>query len=333
MKPKHTHEASFISRVEHLVESTRPSIRHGTPVINSKLNLISSHSEFSYTSDKSFYEKYSKIWSNRSFPKSSISFLCLLYRKLSQKYLNKAWAVLSRPVYDPLSFTFCTKCGNASLTLLTSSTQDRLSPRFIEKVKMILPKGKKVVSNCKSFIGSSPRFKPKSTGSVIIHPDDPELSPEHKMKITDLSEIAPNPYFLSSLSSPEQIKDKRGPRDEISFDVSRDSYEVKRETSNLPKQFIPKLRMRKCNEKLNEYINEFRKVFQTLQSKNLFWAFSKLSKPPSFPKPPRSSNDHMQKMITNSKKTAFKILHSRLEKFLFRRKMQGFYSISEILYR
>ena len=286
----------------------------------------------SYTSDKSFYEKYSKIWSNRSFPKSSISFLCLVYRKLRQKYLNKAWTALSRPVYDPLSFTFCTKCGNAGLTLLTSSTQDRLSPRFLEKVKMILPRGKKPANNCKSFIGSSPRFKPKNTGSVIIHPDDHELYPELKMKITDLSEIAPNPYFLSSLSSPEQMKDRRGPRDEISFDVSRDSYEVRKETSNLPKQFIPKLRMRKCSEKALEAMNEIRKVFHSIEFKHLSWAFTRLSKPTPLTRPPRSSSDHMQKMITNSKKTAFKILHSRLEKFLFRRKMQGFYSISEILY-
>jgi hypothetical protein len=205
----------------------------------------------------------------------------------------------------------------------------------MSKIKSILPKSNK---NQRKSEKSNSSTKRKSNDSVVIHSEKgrfDEFSPEQKMKINDLSEIAPNPYFLSSLSSPEQVRERKTARDEISFEISRDSFEVRKEMTNLPKQLVPKLRLRPPSRKDARIFQEFERKFKKLSQNQIRWAFQLILK--TTPSEKTKQKDQVfqgiKKNITNSKKTAFKILHSRLEKFLFRRKMQGFYAISEILYR
>lgn len=332
-------ENQLISRLETLLESSRPTIpRHTSPLNSSKLQVRASNSEFSSLSDKSFYDKYSRLWANKAVSKASISYFFVLYKKLTQKIKIHAWQALFKSEFDktnnPLAFTLCSKCGTASLTLLTTSTQDKLSPRFLNKVKSILPKTSK-----NSFFSNTQK-KSFEKFSLSGFPKDLNTSPERKIPISEMSPIIPNSYFLSSLSSPEQMqKTKVGKvSDEVSFDLSQESWGRNKEKSNLPKQVIPKLKIRKSLDRTGEGLQRIFSVIEYILYKkkdDILKILTELREYQVMKIEVNGLEDRKKESreITSGKKTAFKILHSRLEKFLFRRKMQGFYSISELLYR
>ncbi|OMJ72485.1 hypothetical protein SteCoe_29081 [Stentor coeruleus] len=379
MKSSISSENDLITRLQTLYENTKitgpsscrkpKSDFYTSPLSTLKLNRVKTNQPLEGFSDTSFYEKYSRIWQKSTIPQVNINFLSLAIKKIKQRILGNTWRALKTQKEDPLAFTYCIKCGNIGLSLLTTSTQDSLSPRFMGKIKSILPKRPtKVIETSK--IRQEPKFQLEMSPKIVrkgyekssldMYSED-LISPEKKNPINDLSEIRPNPYFLSSLSSPEQFHKTlrenriRKTKEEVSFEISRDSVDYIRENSayiNLPKQMVPKLNFTEIatssksrNPEVKEIVNFFIK-----KSKNhVKWAFGKLKitgeNSGVFGKVrannlPIGKNEKIgnlatvqMKMITNSKRTAFQILYSRLEKFIFRRKMQGFYCISEFLYR
>lgn len=327
---------NLLARLENLLESSKPTIpRHSSPLNNSKSKIRASSSEFSSLHDKSLYDKYSRIWASKTISKASISYLGLLYKKLCQKWKIHAWKAFLKLIPDPndspLAFTLCSKCGTASLTLLTTSTQDNLSPRFISKVKSILPKGTK-----SSSIPNNSKKNTENFNSTSFKHNQ-NTSPEQKIPISELSPIIQNSFFLSSLNSPDQIKrPKMGNKnEELSFEVSQESWSANREKLNFPKQVIPKLKLKNALDQTIEGLQKFFSVIEYVLYKKKLATMRKLKeKNDSLPlKYEPNGTFGKKKEMTSGKKTAFKILYSRLEKFVFRRKMQGFYSISELIYR
>lgn len=379
MKSSISSENDLITRLQTLYESTKitgpsscrkpKSDFYTSPLSTLKLNRVQKNRPAEGLSETSFYEKYSRIWQKAPIPQVNINFLSLAFKKIKQRILGNTWRALKTQKEDPLAFTYCQKCGNIGLSLLTTSTQDSLSPRFMGKIKSILPKRptkametNKIRQEPKPQLEMSPKIVRKGSekSSLVMYSDD-LASPEKKIPINDLSEIQPNPYFLSSLSSPEQfhktIRENRirKTKEEVSFEISRDSGDYMRENSayiNLPKQMVPKLNFTEIAPSCKSRNPGVKEIVSFVIKKNKIyakWAFGKLKNTGensgAYGKArannlPISKNEKVgnlatvqMRMITNSKKTAFQILYSRLEKFIFRRKMQGFYCISEFLYR
>jgi hypothetical protein len=96
-----------------------------------------------------------------------------------------------------VAMTRCPNCCQRGLTLLTTSTQDKLSPRFYEKVKSILPKS--------------------STSRGALH-----RRPEGNLILPDISYMEP---FVSSDKQEDSFESLRGRQetDEVSFDMISDS--------------------------------------------------------------------------------------------------------------
>lgn len=125
-----------------------------SPSLQKKLEALSTsrHNRTFVTSrEPSLFEKYSKAWGfKKSYNSEKIDGGIQRISKLIQRRFSKAFVYLETfqrkkitvDVEHPVAMTYCTKCGQAGLTLLTTSTQDYLSPRFHDKVKMILPPGK-----------------------------------------------------------------------------------------------------------------------------------------------------------------------------------------------
>ena len=360
MKSNFCFDNSLMNRIQQLYENSKVSDKKKKLDFTSPLEFKKNSP---LSSNSSFYEKYSKIWLKNTVSPVSIKFFVVVLSKLRQKVIGRSFRLLSLIQSDPLAFTRCPKCDHIGLTLLTTSTKDHLSPRFLENIKAILPSKPQ---NCKKNLQSS--FEKEKIGSfskrkkeisnknsLVLFTED--HSPEKKNLISDLSEIQPNPYFLSSLSSPEGFQKSKENRickakDEISFDISRDSIDMFKDANSygcIQKKTVPKLNFSDLvtNNPDGLKIDKERLLMCV---KNIFFkriqlGFDKIKGTTKFEKSKTqivTSNKTdeknnlgkiQQRMISNSKKTAFKILNSRLEKFIFRRKMQGFYSISEILYR
>jgi hypothetical protein len=105
---------------------------------------------------------------------------------------------------QPVAMTRCSHCSQTGLTLLTSSTQDELSPRFFEKMKWILPKGSS--SRAQGFALSKP---------------------ESNLNLPDISYIEP---FVSSDRQDDFFEDRGRVQleaEEVSFDMISDSTHLK----------------------------------------------------------------------------------------------------------
>ena len=384
MKLNSKPENQILTRLQQLYDSSKtsgvafpkkpPQDHNTSPLVRRRSNNPNSNRTIESSSDTSFYEKYSKIWLKPSYSQSSIKYFALTFSKLRQKFMGVTFRELSAVPSDPLAFTRCPKCDHVGLSLLTTSTQGNLSPRFLDKVKKMLPskaRTYKLTASCaptdyeKVSREDSPGPKRGSgKNSLVMYSEDQIFSPERKVPLADISEIQPNPYFLSSLSSPEHfqrsVREYRicKPKNEVSFEISRDSGDFFREDlaiNNMPKQFIPKLNFNGTviNKTEDGGVREILMFLQRIMNKRIEDAFEQIKgyePEPSFALSEKSKSQivsnlyqdrnanyglqNIQKrMLSNSKKTAFKILNSRLEKFIFRRKMQGFYCISEILYR
>jgi hypothetical protein len=102
-----------------------------------------------------------------------------------------------------VAMTRCSHCSHAGLTLLTSSTQDELSPRFFEKMKWILPKG--ASSRAQGFALNKP---------------------ESNLNLPDISYIEP---FVSDKQD-DSFEDRGRVQleaEEVSFDMISDSSHLK----------------------------------------------------------------------------------------------------------
>jgi hypothetical protein len=101
-----------------------------------------------------------------------------------------------------LALTQCSHCCNVGLTLLTTSTKEKFSPRFLEKVRMILPSGSLPAGQ------ASPEPKDVSTPgdelSMVLYAEDKEpMESEKKLSMPDLSLIPMEGSLESSLASLE----------------------------------------------------------------------------------------------------------------------------------
>lgn len=369
MKVNSTSDSEIFIRLQQLYENSKttgfgsakkPGQLHDTsPLMLKKANLLNSNRKKTDSPDASFYEKYSKIWLKPIFPVTSAKILRLTFSKFIQKQLGIAFRKLNLTETNPIAFTRCPVCDHIGLTLLTSSTQGQLSPRFMEKVKRILPQKKSCKIPAPNIPNrydkkvskeNSPNVMRKSSenNSLVMYSEDLIASPERKVPMSDISEIQRNTYFFSPLSSPEQfqrsVRENRicKAKNEVSFEISRDSGDFYREHLKQP---VPKLNFSELVYEKNtkkaslQFLAEFIKKrekfalekIKIYQNEDCFT--QERAKTQVFPQTKIPNFSVPTKVLSNTKKTAFKILNSRLEKFIYRRKMQGFYSISEIIYR
>jgi hypothetical protein len=373
MNVSSTTDNQLLGRLQKLYDGTKSSRvssqdkQYCARPVSKKLEVESLSSSLHPGANTSFYQKYSKIWLKTSIPPISIKFLALCLSKIRLNQLGRTFRELNKASSDPIAFTQCPKCEYVGLTLLTKSTKDNFSPKFLDKIKSILPKRRqkfKLNTSCaptdyeKVSVENSPKIPIKNSNknSLVMYSDT--SSPNRKNPLSDISDIQPNTYFLSSLSSPESFQKKgrenriKKQKEEISFEVSRDSGEMVRDSDgfNLPKVFVPKLNFSELvsngnSERVNrtliiQCLSNFIKTRLTFSMKKLeayndqdFFNPQSKSKTQIISKQNPKNIQIKAKMISNSKKTAFKILNSRLDKFIYRRKMQGFYSISKILYQ
>lgn len=129
-------------------------------------------------------------------------------------------------VNDSIALTRCPRCSFAGLTLLTSSTKENLSPRFVNKIKALLPsqssltktqpyrKNECMIGSCAmTETAHSPQHLylppeegspgPKDDISLCVYADDQLDDPPYKLaELPDLSIIPAEPCSMLSFESP-----------------------------------------------------------------------------------------------------------------------------------
>ena len=145
---RHTAErsppAAFVQRVTRLYQESRRTgqeaftrrvqekLGHVSPFLQKKIDALSSHTS-------SWGKENLRAW-----PTSSVRHLALvlgtqLRRVTGPAFRELASCAMPRSRADFLAMTRCPHCSRTGLTLLTSSTREQLSPRFLENVKSLLP--------------------------------------------------------------------------------------------------------------------------------------------------------------------------------------------------
>jgi len=299
-----------------------------------------------------------------------------------------------------LALTQCCHCCNVGLTLLTTSTKEKFSPRFLDKVRMMLP------SLPEGQASPEPKDVPENELSMVLYADEKEaVEGEKKLSMPDLSLIPMEGSLESSLASIEAapvapLKKQESVLSKEDWDRSTDcktpcegSSQSFRRPSPVPRLNISELLPAKkpCKPKAPlasvemlqgspllrkdaaaAALSRFVGVFKTRLHKAFDMVF--LSRANSKPQADQSLTfdfsreeesllasgtltgtfrQHESKLcnisaiqqvkftedsfvfeceskqeVSSTAKTAFRILFSRLDKAVARRKLRGFYSIA-----
>lgn len=104
-----------------------------------------------------------------------------------------------------LAFTQCGHCCAVGLTLLTTSTKDQFSPRFLEKVKMLLPAETLPIDQALYEAKDVPG--PENELSMVLYADEKDqIENDKKLSLPDLSLIQmEGSLSSSSLASIEAV--------------------------------------------------------------------------------------------------------------------------------
>jgi len=261
---------SFVQRVERLFKNKNSKnhfenkLGSTTPHIQKKLDILTtSRGNKPLKANKTFYEKYSRIWKKPKQNKASALALHQTLSKLQLKLVVSVFSELkpSQTQPNPLAAVKCPKCSYAGLQLLTSSTKENISPRFMDKIKLILPSAQEFSATRK--FGNS-RFIQSNTATENSFPEGGSPEPQDFRKpqvkkisdLGDISEIPFDPLEISSLGSPDlassrQFEHKppikyeqslRKPRDEVSFEVQGEATELPKPQEDSKQRYnVPRL--------------------------------------------------------------------------------------------
>ncbi|OMJ76589.1 hypothetical protein SteCoe_23998 [Stentor coeruleus] len=222
---------------------------------------------------------------------------------------------------SPLAFTQCPRCDYVGLSLLTKSTKEQISPRFYEKVIKILPNTR--------IIGKS---TPQSSRNQSTRPSIPDKN----------LRIPINPYNGNNIYNVLQEKNiDKVPKLDIS-----NIKKVKSRVNAKKSAEIIMLMFRKRTKWAFEQLWSFESWFdydvncdynRGLERKYTFGnvEHSELEQGSVIEKDDYSAFEDSlyfdYPSPSQTQKTAFKILHSRIKKVLFRRKLHIFVHMHNIL--
>lgn len=267
-----------------------------------------------------------------------------------------------------LAFTKCKNCGHSGLSLLTSSTRDKLSPRFMEKVTQLLPNyntgcdkeninpNKKYLETlkCQDFEVSSSFESNRNIKSPNFSSLEKNKVSVPKLNFTSLSTVSNTNKYKS------QVYNQRS-----SIDVLKGSPHQQKFENGL--KLLGKTVAKSINERIHtgfDLIFLSRAQRDTEENQSLTFEFSPeesaiLSNRPglmtgnfvteqtlndisiieqqekneiSYDGDPQEDISRSSVYIKSSNLAVFKILYSRLDKLFYRRKVRGFYSLMDTLY-
>jgi hypothetical protein len=255
-------------------------------------------------------------------------------KQIIEESLQKYVIQLQSPPTSLL--TKCEKCGHIGLNFYTTSTKERFSPRFLDKIRTLLPGTlKKSLSDVStlpiadSFLmtpyadcsrdlssNSSPDFC-GNANKVPILPLKPKPQPRYSEEVLKNSpiQLICNSNLQNGVSKLQAIYITRMHR---SFDIiflSRAAC-YNREQS-LTFEFTLEESKISSEQTLNGTFGEQNKTFEasSTQKNHYFTA--------------EYENSWNR---TQNAKTACKILYTRLDKLFYRRKVRGFYSLVDVMY-
>lgn len=257
------------------------------------------------------------------------------------------------PQMQPASLlTQCEKCGHIGLNFLTSSTKENFSPRFLDKIRQLLPSR----STTKSL--SEVSTLPISD----FYPDTCLISPFKGSYSNSLSNFSPDFCGNGKISIPRlnisevitgQAKSrysedvlKGSPIKKISeFNVSTavvklNSLFLTRVHRSFDMIFLSRAACQNIENsltfeftleesKISNELNENSTLTGTFGENNRFFEISEIQKR----KNDSFSVEYCENWDkTQNLKTACKIMYTRLDKLFYRRKVRGFYSLVDVMY-
>lgn len=249
------------------------------------------------------------------------------------------------PRTQPTVLTKCEKCGHVGLNFYTESTKENFSPRFLDKVRQLLP------STCVKKSLSEVSTLPISD----FYPNTFSISPFQDISRDSLSNFSPEFSGGCKVQIPKLNFTKAlVPKSRYSEEVLKGSPVGKVNLANISDG------IKKLNQIFMTRLNRgFDMIFLSranLPEQSLTFDFtleeSKISNEPSTltgtfgdqgrileiseikKKREDSLSFEYSEQLNRARdlKTACKILYTRLDKLFYRRKVRGFYSLVDIMY-
>lgn len=217
---------------------------------------------------------------------------------------------------SPIALTQCPRCDHVGLSLLTTSTKQRLSPRFHQKILSILPnKPKKSNQNPSSATS-------KNDNLFTFAVRSPQISPQH-------------PQIYSNILKENNSETKR--QFEIS-NIKKNKIKANCKKASTILEFLFSEQAKYAFERIAEYEESL------IEYDSTFEFINKLEKKYTFGDPTSCDVSAISKKEREvyssvssscpspiqSQLTAFKILHSRIKKVFFRRKLHIFIQMSNL---
>ncbi|CAG9315060.1 unnamed protein product [Blepharisma stoltei] len=127
--------SNFLNKFKDKIDTLSPFLQK--KIENLGTNKHNRTCEFKETS---LYDKYSSFWKKPKNSASDVKLFLYIFEKMKARRLRDSLRILDKRSNDlPFAATICPRCNYVGLTLLTTSTKEKLSPRFLDKIKMILP--------------------------------------------------------------------------------------------------------------------------------------------------------------------------------------------------
>lgn len=261
--------SSFMERVNKIFQASKATAAKESPSVKERLRTISpflqKKLEALKTARTTRVRLFEKLKGNETGPwsttrrkeeKHAAELAAMKLSTTVNRYLREVFAKMRsgkcnkpRPVLGNidlsqlLAFTQCSHCNAVGLTLLTSSTKENLSPKFLEKVKMLLP----------SRPCSTPPLPPKPSItsvhdgqaspdpkdyhshdnelSMVLYADEKEVADaEKKLSLPDISLIPMEGSLESSLASIDPSADPQPVPPLKKPEVSKDQSDWDRST-------------------------------------------------------------------------------------------------------
>ena len=309
-----------------------------TPFLQKKLNLLAG--------------VRAKLNTSETKKNSNCAGIIITVNKILSQRLLFGLRSLEKLCINPIAFTQCPRCDHVGLSLLTSSTKGKISPKFFQKIVSILPKGAKN-EKCKQ---NKETNNEKNSEKSSFFENNQNFSPFCK-------KIEKIPSFLDGKSPCFSQNEKQNYSTK-----SLQKEPSKRILKENNSQKVPLLNLKRgkfkinCKKGLNILLlytdNRLRWAFELIQSLAYSSIIeydyaddfeSKLGRKYTFGyvEPPESCEISKieQKNFkiyedsfflecpspNQTQKTAFKILYSRIQKILFRRKLHIFMNFSDLI--
>ena len=259
---------------------------------------------------------------------------------------------IPRVTQTSTTLTKCEKCGHVGLNFLTSSTKENFSPRFLDKIRQLLPDSgvrKSMsevstlpISDCyrdtclispftDNYSSSLTNFSPDFCGNGKIQIP--------RLNISETTIVPKRPRYSEEVLKGSPVK--RITELNVNAAVGKiNSVFLTRVHRSFDMIFLARA-FRQNHEhsltfeftleesKISNESNEHSTLTGTFGETNRFFEISAIQKK----KDESNSMDYTENWNTNKNlKSACKILFTRLDKLFYRRKVRGFYSLIDAMY-